>query len=34
LLEPDEEKGEQEIVITDDSPFQNQNQTRSKATLV
>lgn len=26
LLVPDEEEGDQEIVITDDSPFQNENQ--------
>ena len=30
LLEPDEEAGEEEIVITDDTPFQNQNQKGSK----
>lgn len=30
LLEPDEEKGEQEIIITDDTPFQNQNRKGSK----
>jgi len=31
LLEPDEEKGEQEIIITDDTPFQNnQNSNHTK----
>jgi len=30
LLEPDEEKGEQEIIISDDTPFQNQNRKGSK----